>query len=79
MKRFGIPLVCAAALALLSGCASYYDDPYYYRAPSAAYGSDAAAYYGSTEWLAYCSQRFRSFDPASGTYLGYDGYRHYCT
>jgi hypothetical protein len=29
-------------------------------------------------WLAYCSQRYRSFDPVSGTYLGYDGQRHVC-
>ncbi|HZH52689.1 MAG TPA: BA14K family protein [Microvirga sp.] len=28
--------------------------------------------------VAYCSQRFRSYDPASGTYLGYDGQRHPC-
>lgn len=27
---------------------------------------------------AYCSQRFKSYDPASGTYLGYDGNRHAC-
>jgi hypothetical protein len=27
---------------------------------------------------AYCSQRYRSYDPASGTYLGYDGMRHPC-
>jgi hypothetical protein len=27
---------------------------------------------------AYCEQRFRSYDPASGTYLGYDGLRHPC-
>ncbi|GAB1717176.1 MAG: hypothetical protein NTAFB05_22180 [Nitrobacter sp.] len=27
---------------------------------------------------AYCAQRFRSYDPASGTYLGLDGYRHPC-
>jgi hypothetical protein len=26
----------------------------------------------------YCAQRYRSFDPASGTYLGYDGLRHPC-
>lgn len=26
----------------------------------------------------YCLQRFRSYDPASGTYLGYDGMRHPC-
>jgi hypothetical protein len=28
--------------------------------------------------VAYCEQRFRSYDPVSGTYLGYDGYRHPC-
>ena len=27
---------------------------------------------------AYCEQRFRSYDPSSGTYLGYDGERHPC-
>lgn len=27
---------------------------------------------------AYCEQRFKSYDPASGTYLGYDGERHPC-
>ena len=28
--------------------------------------------------VAYCEQRFRSYDPGSGTYLGYDGLRHPC-
>jgi hypothetical protein len=28
--------------------------------------------------VAYCAQRYRSYDPASGTYLGYDGNRHPC-
>ena len=28
--------------------------------------------------VAYCSQRFRSYDPGSGTYLGFDGARHAC-
>ena len=27
---------------------------------------------------AYCAQRYRSYDPASGTYLGFDGLRHPC-
>ncbi|OSI24846.1 MULTISPECIES: BA14K family protein [Bradyrhizobium] len=27
---------------------------------------------------AYCAQRHKSYDPASGTYLGYDGARHPC-
>lgn len=30
------------------------------------------------EWIRRCSRTYRSFDARSGTYLGYDGYRHYC-
>ena len=26
----------------------------------------------------YCAQRYKSYDPSSGTYLGYDGQRHPC-
>ena len=26
----------------------------------------------------YCSQRYKSYDPSSGTYMGYDGIRHPC-
>ncbi len=29
-------------------------------------------------WLNYCSSKFRSFDPRTGTYKGYDGLRHFC-
>lgn len=28
--------------------------------------------------VAYCEQKFKSYDRASGTYLGYDGERHAC-
>lgn len=27
---------------------------------------------------AYCSRRYKSYDPSSGTYMGYDGVRHPC-
>lgn len=51
----------------------YYDDDYYYdTGPAVAVvpeGGDA---------VTYCMQRYRSYDPASGTYLGYDGLRHPC-
>ncbi len=30
------------------------------------------------EWYRYCQDRYRSFDPASGTFMGYDGIRHFC-
>ena len=36
--------------------------------PSYAMGANAS----------YCAQRYRSYDPASGTFMGYDGRRHPC-
>lgn len=58
----------------------YYPDPYY---PSYYPGYYAPRYvgpigYGAPGWEAYCFSRYRSFDAISGTYLGYDGRRHYC-
>jgi len=38
--------------------------------------AQAAPVYGGNH--AYCSQRFKSYDPRSSTYLGYDGLRHPC-
>lgn len=29
-------------------------------------------------WDSYCARKYRSYDPRSRTYLGYDGLRHYC-
>jgi len=47
----------------------YDDDAYAYVAPGPAVEGDS---------VAYCQQRFRSYDPSTGTYLGYDGLRHPC-
>lgn len=55
-------------------------------ATGAIIGSAAArpapppAYYPapSSDWAAYCASKYRSFDIRTGTYLGYDGYRHPC-
>ena len=35
-------------------------------------------YAPSAAAVAYCTRRFRSYDPVSQTYLGYDGFRHPC-
>jgi hypothetical protein len=46
-----------------------------------AFAAAPRAYYApgpTAREVAYCSQRFKSYDPASGTYLGYDGNRHAC-
>ena len=45
------------------------DDGGYVQAPP-VYAGDGNA--------AYCAQRYKSYDPSSGTYLGYDGIRHPC-
>jgi BA14K-like protein len=52
----------------------YYGDPYY-AAPPVVYGTPAPV---AGDAVAYCMQRYRSYDPRSGTFLGYDGLRHPC-
>jgi hypothetical protein len=42
------------------------------------YGAPAYGYGPPPDEVGYCMQRFKSYDPASGTYLGYDGMRHPC-
>ncbi len=59
----------------------YYGPGYYpppvaygpgYYPPRVAYGPPPG------DAISYCMQRFKSYDPNSGTYLGYDGGRHPC-
>jgi hypothetical protein len=74
------------------GGPGYYDQGYYdqgyYGGDQGYYGGDPAYYNngamaqvpgpGGDDAVAYCTQRFRSYDPQSGTYLGNDGARHPC-
>jgi hypothetical protein len=53
----------------------YYGAPYY---PPAAYGPGYYPAPGYGGDAAYCASRYRSYDPATGTFLGYDGVRHPC-
>src|SRR5690606_22423117 len=54
-----------------------------YEAPR--YVQQRPAYYSgglqpwTPSWYQACNQRYRSFDPSSGTFMGYDGHRHFCT
>jgi hypothetical protein len=48
----------------------YYPPPYYYPPYRPYVYRDPA--------IAYCLSRFKSYDPYSMTYLGYDGLRHPC-
>ena len=64
----------------------YYGGPYYYGggpyyAAPPAYQVDPGYYEeggGGGGGVEYCMRRFRSYDPRSGTYMGYDGQRHPC-
>jgi hypothetical protein len=80
---WGIGAGIAAGALLGAGIAAsrpYYYDPYYagpaYYGPPAVYGPPPGAV--DDDAVGYCMQRFRSYDPSSGTYLGYDGFRHPC-
>ena len=83
-----IPGAVAGAViggAIASAPYGYYGDPGYYYAP----GYYDNGYYDQGPVVvapvpegddagAWCMQTYRSYDPRSGTYLGYDGYRHPC-
>jgi hypothetical protein len=59
----------------------YYDNSPYYYDDSYGYYDDSTVAAGppaGDDAVAYCMQRYRSYDPASGTYLGNDGLRHPC-
>jgi hypothetical protein len=55
------------------GYVSGYSDPgyVYSEAPPAAYNNGDSS-------VAYCEQTYRSYNPATGSYLGYDGHRYAC-
>jgi BA14K-like protein len=59
-----------------------YGEPGYYEpaygAPAGYGGPAYGAAPGGGDDEAYCQSRYRSYDPASGTFLGYDGQRHPC-
>lgn len=80
----------ALAVGLASRQPTYrepvYDNPYRRPRPQPVrdyYPPAPDVYAGSLEpwsaaWYQYCVDRYRSFDPRSGTYMGYDGERRFC-
>ncbi|MBP0617622.1 BA14K family protein [Jiella mangrovi] len=80
---FALGAIVGGALA----SPDYYDGPpaYYYRPvpvervyPVRRYYRVAPrpVYYG--DHATVCAERYRSYDPGTDTFLGYDGYRHRC-
>ena len=54
--------------AIIAG--SVYNQPGYYPAGDIQPWTDP--------WFRYCANKYRSFNAATGTYRGYDGYDHFC-
>jgi hypothetical protein len=57
----------------------YYGHPYYGGYYGNGYYDNG--YYGNGGYDDYdiaCAHKYRSYDPGSNTFLGYDGYRHTC-
>ena len=74
-----------AAGALAVGLATRSEPAYVdtYRRPGRVYREAGYGYAGSyepwsAEWYDYCTDRYRSFNPRSGTFVGYDGREHFC-
>jgi hypothetical protein len=67
-----------------NGCYAQRPDGSYVVVSPAYCGGPAPAYAPppprpvARDAVAYCMQRYRSYDPASGTYLGFDGLRKPC-
>ena len=89
---FAAGAIIGSAIAAPYYYGGYYPYGYYpaYGYPPPAYGPGygaPAAYgpgYGASGPVgpggdaSYCAQKYKSYDPASGTFLGYDGQRHPC-
>jgi hypothetical protein len=73
-------LIAAGVAGLMLGAAlsnaNRYDPP-----PAPVPYRDVDTYvepYGGHDWARYCSQKFATYDPATGTYLAADGRRYPC-
>jgi BA14K-like protein len=79
----GVGAAALATGALMGGAVATQNQGYYsdqnYPGYSPGYVYDAAPVaYNNGGSVAYCEQTYRTYDPASGSYLGYDGFRHAC-
>jgi hypothetical protein len=77
-RRHGFGLGCATGALIGTALAAPWwcdDDDYAYAYVPAYYDYDD--YVWDRPDVRYCAMRFKSYDPVTGTYLGYDG-RHPC-
>lgn len=60
----------------LSGPRNYAPAPQPYYAPKPAYYGPPAPW--TPAWYSYCGSKYRSFNPNTGYFFGYDGRYHFC-
>jgi len=77
LDALGAGLVGLAAGAVI-GSALTPKQVYVTPPPPAYQGAGYRPQPWTEDWYAYCSSRYRSFNPRSGTFVGYDGYERFC-
>jgi hypothetical protein len=55
-----------------------YEPDYYPVSPRRYSAPEANLEPWTSAWYEYCSDRYRSFNARTGTYMGYDGRSHFC-
>ncbi|MBS9721052.1 BA14K family protein [Tianweitania sp. BSSL-BM11] len=56
-----------------------YEQPRYVQSrPQVVYSGGYNIEPWSRDWYRYCSDRYRSFNPSTGTFVGYDGVTRFC-
>jgi hypothetical protein len=77
-RGVGAGLLGGAIIGGLLASPYYYGPGPYYSYPGPYYPAPNYIAPQPGDAVAYCMQRFKSYDPSSATYLGYDGFRHPC-
>jgi BA14K-like protein len=85
--KIAISALAAAGVAVLASTGAMalrlHDDVYYYSGVTPGFGYTPSHHFRRWAWayagpVESCARRFRSYDPRTGTYVGYDGIRYPC-
>jgi hypothetical protein len=79
----GVGVAALATGALIGGAIAsqnqgYYPAQTYSGYPDYVYSDATPSPYNDGGSVEYCERTYRSYDPARGSYLGYDGVRYAC-
>ncbi|MDP3525011.1 MAG: BA14K family protein [Hoeflea sp.] len=72
-------IIGLGAAAIIGGAiANSHNPQVIYREPHAPRNVGGTFEPWTQSWMRYCSNKYRSFNPSTGTYRGYDGRDHFC-